>query len=172
MPECVDSKNCHREHRQRQQQPPQGGGERTGSLRQRRPVSWNRLSSVLSDIRKVRAVYRGDEPIAAAVQSLYEARVVRVVSQRLTQFLDAGVEPVVGIYGSIDRPEFLLQLLPRDRFSRAFQKNGQDLKGLLLQLDADPALAQFSLFEIELENPEVHNPRLNGRLHALHQSLV
>jgi hypothetical protein len=60
------------------------------------------------------------------------------------------IEVNVGVAG----PEAVLQVLSGDRFPAVFQKNGEDLTGLFLQLDSNAMLAQFARSEVKLKNAE------------------
>jgi hypothetical protein len=74
---------------------------------------------------------------------------------------------VVKINKGVSGPEPLAQLFPGDRLPRALQQNSEDLEGLVLQFDADTALAQFSFLEIGFKYSKVEDPRIaSGRCHG------
>jgi hypothetical protein len=52
---------------------------------------------------------------------------------------------------------------PRDQFAGASQQHFQNLKGLILQLEMDVVLAEFSRSEVDLEGPETQNTHPLGR---------
>jgi hypothetical protein len=41
-------------------------------------------------------------------------------------------------------PKLLMQLVPRNHFAGVFQQYRQDLKGLVLQLDSQPAFSELA----------------------------
>ena len=61
-------------------------------------------------------VHRRDEPVAAAVRGLDEARRVRIVAERLAQLADRALEH--GVADEHARPDRVEQLLLRDQPAR------------------------------------------------------
>jgi len=56
-------------------------------------------------------------------------------------------------------PQLAADLFARDELARVFQKKGEDSKGLLLQLDREPLLAELSRAKVEFEDSETKDPR-------------
>jgi hypothetical protein len=94
------------------------------------------------------------ESVAAFGQGLDEARRFGGIAQGFPQPLDGVVEAVVEIHEGIGGPDAPLQLLARDRLTGMFQKDLQNLEGLLLQLDLHTVLAEFARTQIKLEVSE------------------
>src|SRR5690242_20663762 len=77
----------------------------------------------------------GEKPIAASRDGLDEARILGRVAEHISNLINCFVETVIKI-NNRPRPEPALQLLPVHQFSRLFQEHRENLKGLLLQLEA------------------------------------
>ena len=58
-----------------------------------------------------------------------------------------------GVFG----PNLLAQFFARDQFARTFQEDGTDLKGLALQGDLRPILAEFASAQVRLKDSEANN---------------
>jgi hypothetical protein len=63
---------------------------------------------------------------------------------------------VIKVNEGVAGPQASLQFLTSDHFPAVFQKDGEDLTRLFLELDANAVLAQFSGTEVELVNAEAH----------------
>jgi hypothetical protein len=61
---------------------------------------------------------------------------------------------MIEIYKGIGWPDPLLQLLSGNQLAGMFQKNLEDLEGLLLQLDSCTLLAQFACPQVKLKVAE------------------
>jgi hypothetical protein len=102
------------------------------------------------------AIHRRDlaeKSVAAARNSLNEARAFGGVTERFTNFTDRFVETVIEVN---DRswPEPAAQLFPGYQLSRSFQQHRQHLEGLLLQFQAHAPFAEFAGSEIDFEEPK------------------
>src|SRR5208282_6191579 len=93
--------------------------------------------------------------ITPAMQGFYKTRVVCLIAQRSAQLIDGGVQTVLEVHKCVGRPKLLAQLLARDDLARLLQQHGQNSKGLFLDLDLKPVLAELSGVKVSFENPEV-----------------
>ena len=78
------------------------------------------------------------------------------IPQRFTQPLDRVVDADIEVYKSIGRPDPSAQLFPRHDLTWMLQQNLKDLEGLILQLDLDTLLTQFSRAEIRFEHAKAN----------------
>ena len=62
----------------------------------------------------------------------------------------------------VARPQFVLDFLPGDEFSRSLQQQGQHAEGLILQPDLLPVLAQLSREKVRFEHPKANGPARFG----------
>jgi hypothetical protein len=74
----------------------------------------------------------GDEAIATAGQCLYEARILRGVSQGIAQPLYSGVQAVVEVHKGVRRPKLGSEFLARDHVVGPFQERKEHLERLVL----------------------------------------
>src|SRR3982751_2661187 len=84
------------------------------------------------------------KPVSSPRDGLHKRGVLRRIPQGVPQTPDRCIQAMVEIDIGVRWPEPVAQLLPRDDLPRPFQKFGQHLKRLLLQLDLEAAAAQFS----------------------------
>src|SRR6516165_3957148 len=101
----------------------------------------------------------GEEAVAAAGQSLDEARIVGGIAQGFAQLVDGGSQAVVEVNESVRRPVLLAQLLASHHFAGVLKKNGQYVNGLVVNLDTFDLLPQFSRGEVHIERPKAQNSR-------------
>jgi len=99
---------------------------------------------------------RGNKPVATTRKRLDKARVFGGIVQRFTEPHDCRVEAVIKIDEGVAGPEAALQFFAGDHFPAVFQKDGEDLTRLFLELDANAVLAEFAGPEVELVNAEAH----------------
>ena len=90
--------------------------------------------------------------------SFDEAWVVGGIPQGFAQALDRIVQPLIEINERVSRPDPPSYFLPGYHFAGTFQKDLQDLERLILELDLDAPLAQFSRTQINFEHAETNRP--------------
>jgi hypothetical protein len=71
---------------------------------------------------------------------------------------------MIEINESVGGPNPLLQFVPSDDLAGMLKQDLKNLEGLLLELDPDPVLTQFSGASVQFEDTEAHQSltRLNG----------
>jgi hypothetical protein len=79
-----------------------------------------------------------------------------------------GIQTVVEVDKRVLLPQFLPQFLTRNYHSRALEKYGEYLEGLLLQVKLDPIPAQFTRLQVELKDSEAYNSPRIVRLRSGH----
>jgi len=79
---------------------------------------------------------RGDEPISASRQRLDKSRVIGGISERLPQLVDRRIQTIVEVNERVGRPVLGAKLFASDHFTGPLQQDGEDMKGLFLQLDS------------------------------------
>jgi hypothetical protein len=62
------------------------------------------------------------------------------------------------------RPEPLTELFPSDHLTRPLEQRQQHAQGLLLQRNAEAALAELAIRQIQLERAESVNARAAGEV--------
>ena len=95
-----------------------------------------------------------DEAVAAPMQRLDEPRIVGIVAERGAQPLDRRIQAVLEIDERPRRPQTLAQLFARHHFAGPLEHHRENFERLILQPDADAALAQLARAQIDLEGPE------------------
>src|SRR5438552_18538482 len=113
-------------------------------------------------------VHGCNESVAATRQRLHEPWALGRIVQGSTELVDCCVEANVEFDKRAGGPNRLAQVLTRHHFAGVLQEQGQDPKGLLLQPDLDPALAQLACVKINLEHSEPHHSS-GGSLWGLHE---
>jgi hypothetical protein len=96
----------------------------------------------------------GDEAIATAGQCLYEARILRGVSEGIAQPLYRGVQAMVEVHKGVCRPELGSEFLAGDYVVGPLQKCEEHLERLVLQLDPRAVPAEFTCLRIDLKGAE------------------
>jgi hypothetical protein len=104
-------------------------------------------------------LHGSDEAIAALGQGFDEPRIFGRIPQRGPDLFDGRVEAQLRIHQGVFRPKLALQLLACQQLARSGYQQSQNLKGLLLQIDLDPALTQFSGSEIDFVHAELNSWR-------------
>ena len=104
---------------------------------------------------RVIPLHRRHESVTSASHCFNEAGIVSRIAERVADFVDGLVEAMVEVNEGVLGPEVLLKLLAGNDLSRLFQEHGENLEGLLLQLDPDPLPAKFSGPEIDFEDSEM-----------------
>ena len=102
---------------------------------------------------------RNYESMPAPGQSFDKARMSGRVTQRLADLVDRRVDAPVEVHKGAVVPKFLPQCLAGDHFARPRQQGHQHPKRLILPLDLDAALAQFTGGEVDFEDPEANQAR-------------
>src|ERR1700682_2926417 len=111
---------------------------------------------------------RGNKAVATTRKRLDEARVFGGIVQSFTEPHDCRVEAVIKVDEGVAGPEAALQFFASDHFPAVFQKDGEDLTGLFLELDANAVLAEFAGPEVKLVNAEAHRVcRYGGLFHGV-----
>ncbi len=72
----------------------------------------------------------------------------------LAQPLHRVVQALLEVNESVCRPDLLLQFVAGNDLARMLQQHLQNLQGLFLKFDLDPALAKFAGTEVRLEYSE------------------
>ena len=101
---------------------------------------------------------RRDEAITTAGQSFNEPWIVGGIVQRLAQFLDGVVQALVEIHEGIGRPDSFLEFFAGNHFTGMLEENLEDLKGLNLEFEAYPVLAQLTGTTVGIEVAETEDP--------------
>src|SRR5882724_6550203 len=91
-----------------------------------------------------------DKTVAKSRHGFDEEGNVRGISEHLAQPHDDGVEPGVEIHESIGRPNRQAEFLAGDQLAGTLQQLQKYHEGLLLNLDADAAPAQFVCVWVQL----------------------
>ena len=79
------------------------------------------------------------------------------IAQRVSNLADCLVEAVIEVYGRL-WPRFAAQLLPCHQFSRVFQQDSQQSKGLLLQPEALAVPRKLAGSKISVEHAKSQTP--------------
>ena len=101
------------------------------------------------------------------MQRLDKPRIVGVVAECGAQPLDRGVQAVLEIDEGPRGPQTLAQLLPRHDVAGPLEHDRENLERLILQPDADAALAQLARAQIDFEcseSPDVDDRRSSGSI--------
>src|SRR6266478_3733118 len=94
---------------------------------------------------------RSNESVATPRQSLNEAGTIGRIAQNFAQPHYGIVHSMIKIHKGVARPKACAQFIPGNSLTRLFKKDGQNLKGLFGQFEAQTMLAQFERFEVNLE---------------------
>jgi hypothetical protein len=105
-----------------------------------------RYSQRSRDTALIRPVNLSHESLSAPGQGLDVTRLVGRITQRLAQPVDRRVDAVLELDNRVVRPEEFLKFAPAHQPAWTLQQQTEDLKRLLLQTDAEAALAQFPRF--------------------------
>src|SRR5215467_312540 len=84
------------------------------------------------------------EPVSATGQCFDVTRFFRRVPQDVAQSLDGAIQARVKVNECVRGPEPLAKFLARNHVTGTFQQKGQDAKWLVLDPQADAALADFA----------------------------
>src|SRR6266566_5954096 len=76
------------------------------------------------------------------------------IADVLAQPLHRVVQALLEVNESVCRPDLLLQFVAGNDLARMLQQHLQNLQGLFLKFDLDPALAKFAGTEVRLEYSE------------------
>src|SRR5205807_8467790 len=102
---------------------------------------------------------RGNATVTSPRQCLDKTGFSRRVAESSAELVSGHLEAAVELDERIGAPEFLPQLLLRNRLSRTLEQCGQHLKGLFLEFDLQSALGQLARTKINLEEPEAYDLR-------------
>jgi hypothetical protein len=91
------------------------------------------------------------EAVAATGQSLYKARLLSGIVQRFAQTFDHAVQAMLEIDVGIGRPQPLGQLVTGNQLAGSFQKHGQNLERLFLQIKLAAIDRKFPRPQVEFE---------------------
>ncbi len=108
--------------------------------------------------------YRINEPVSAPRQRLDETRIIGGIVQRLADFVDGLVEPVLEIHKRVRGPQRLLQFLARHDLARTLEQHGQNFEGLFLELDLCAVFAQLSRAKIDFVDSEPNQVWKGGEI--------
>jgi hypothetical protein len=106
-----------------------------------------------------------DEAVATSWDSFDVAGFFGGIGQRIPQFLDRAVQAGIEVNKSVLRPKFLLQFLAGDQLAGTLQQDDQQLKGLVLKLNANTILVQFARTRVHLEGAEAYPGVLGNSFH-------
>ena len=111
-----------------------------------------------------RPVHRRDEPVPATGQRLDIARDVGRIIERLAQAAHRRVQTGLEVDERIGGPEALAQCLTRDELARTLEQRVQNRDGLVGNLEAGGAVAQFPRAPVQRERAESNR---RGGIHLL-----
>jgi hypothetical protein len=112
-------------------------------------------------------LHGGNEAVAAPGQCLDEAGLVVRIAEGFPQAHHRVVQSVIEVYKGIAGPQAFAKLIARDHLARLFKKDGENLKGLLGQLQAQTMLTQLERFEVDLKHAAAnHFGSMGGVLHS------
>jgi hypothetical protein len=119
------------------------------------------------------SIHRAYKSVSAARQSLDKSGCLSGIAQRFPKPIYRVVEAVVIIDKGVVGPQLSPDFFSRDHLSRTTEKNGEDLKRLIMQFDSGARLAQFSRAQVQFEDAEADNAiRRRGRRHEYSTPLV
>jgi hypothetical protein len=98
-----------------------------------------------------------NEPVSTTMKRFNKPWIVRLVPERLAQLLDRAIQAVIEVNECVGRPKSLAQFFPGYDLPGTLQQDHEYLKGLFLQLDPQPALAQFPFLEVNFERPKAEH---------------
>src|ERR1700722_11222143 len=104
-------------------------------------------------------LYRGDEPIPAARESLHKPRIVGRVVESLTEPLDGCVQAMFKIHKGVCRPELAVKLFARSQLAGVLEQTNQNRDRLPFQPDLAALLLKFARTQIKLEDAEPNRTR-------------
>src|SRR5215472_3209565 len=107
--------------------------------------------------------HRRQKPVSTSWERLDVAWYISTVVQSFAQTTNGGIQPMIKINKRIFRPELGADLFACDQLSWLLQQHRQDLKWLVLQLDANAPLAQLTGIQIGLKWAESNHSRWLGR---------
>ena len=113
-------------------------------------------------------VYGRQETVAAPRQGFDESWIVGGIAQSVPEALYGGVQAMVKVDERVGRPESLLEFIAAHDLPGAFEKHGEELEGLLLELHFDAVAAQLSGARIDLVDAEFYKPVGFPPGHAAH----
>ena len=93
--------------------------------------------------------------VTTAGKSLDKARAVGRVTQSVAQPGYRAVKPLVEFDKGVRRPHPGTQLVPSHNLTGLFQKNLEDLAGLILEFDLHAVLAQLGGVRVEFKDAEL-----------------
>src|SRR5579863_4403702 len=96
----------------------------------------------------------GDEAVSAAGEGFDIAGARSGIPESFADLVYGGVEAVIEIDEGIGGPEFLADFFAGDDVAWALEEQGQDLKGLVLQAELRPVLAQLAGGQVKFEDAE------------------
>jgi hypothetical protein len=108
-----------------------------------------------------------------------EPGTIRRVFERLAEFFDSGVDAMLEIHEGVFRPKGRAQLLAADDFPVRFEKQSEDLQGLLLNGHTDAGAEQLTAVQVNLKRVKArpsaavrtissqYNPKLATSLSAI-----
>src|ERR1700730_343951 len=100
-----------------------------------------------------------NEPVPTTMKRFNKPWIVGLVAERLAQLLYRAIQAVIEVNECVGRPKSLTQFFPVYDLSGTLQQDHQYLKGLFLQPDPQPALAQFAFPEVNFERPKAEHAR-------------
>jgi hypothetical protein len=108
---------------------------------------------------------RNNQPVSPSWQSLHVARTFRLITEGLPEPLNRIIQAHVEIYERVRGPKPLAKFLAGNHFAGPLDQKGQNLEGLVLQLNLQTMLAKLARVQICLERSEAYSTLLGGYLH-------
>jgi hypothetical protein len=97
---------------------------------------------------------RRHKPVPDSRHCLDVARLLRRITEPVTQSIDRDVKTVVELDESTVWPKAATQLFPAPQTARLLEQAQQNPQRLALKPDLDSGFAEFTCLEIQLESPE------------------
>jgi len=98
-----------------------------------------------------------DEPVTTPRHGFDKPGIFRGIPESIPHLADGTVDRVVEVDEGVAVPELIVDLFPRDYVAGALDQEAENLKWLLLNLDANAALPQFAGPEVQFEDAEMEN---------------
>src|SRR5262249_55592341 len=88
------------------------------------------------------------------------------VAEGVAQFLNGVVKSRVEVHEGIRGPEFLTEFLASDQVTGTFEQMGEYLERLVLQLQANAVLPQFTRTQVHIKGAEANFAGLGSGFHG------
>src|SRR3984957_2455238 len=105
---------------------------------------------------------RGDESIAATRNRLYEARIIGVVAESVSDLADAEIKSVFKVDEDVFAPNFRHNVFAANKMTVAGNQHGQNTCRLGCKADSSTLAPQLACDQIQLERIEAHAVHAGG----------